>query len=291
MRTWTRRSLGAAALASAASAAAALPMDDVYPFWEVQGDGAGKVFLMGDGGAVTAPWRSPRIERALAGCGAFWREEVPGDLGPDAVAKLVAAGANPARPLASWLTPAQRRRVGEAAAKVGASFERIAMYEPWLAAGALGVFYAQHAAGSAPGPGPVLNAAAAAQGKRIWTEIPDTDAYLAFWTGFSPAAQVEQLMFVVDEIDAGPGGYAKAAAAYASGDLRPEIKRVADEARVYPHKYEAEVAVRNRRWSPRIRLGLKDGGGAFVFVGADHLFGPQGMLALLAADGLTVRRI
>jgi uncharacterized protein YbaP (TraB family) len=174
--------------------------------------------------------------------------------------------------------------------RVGATYERIAAYEPWLAAGALGVFYAQHAS-SAPGPGPVLNAAAAAQGKRIWTELPDSDAYLALWTGLSPAAQVEQLMFVVDEIAAGPGGYARAAAAYASGELSVEVKRVADEARVYPHKYEAEVAIRNRRWPARIRLMIKDGGASFVFVGADHLFGPEGVLAVLARDGMPARRI
>jgi hypothetical protein len=246
---------------------------------------------MGDGGAVTTPWRSERIERALAACGSFWREEAPGELAPDAVAKLMTAGTNPARPLETWLTPAQQQRVGDAAVRVGATYERIAEYEPWLAAGALGVFYARHATSGASGPGPFLNATAAAQSKRIWTELPDTDAYLALWTGFSPAAQVEQLMFVVDEIDAGPSGYARAAAAYASGDLSLEIKRVASEARVYPHKYEAEVSTRNRRWPARIRLMIKDGGTAFVFVGVDHLFGPEGVLALLARDGMPPRRI
>jgi hypothetical protein len=278
-------------LASVATAlAASAATEDAYPFWEVQSGGA-SVYLMGDGGAVTAPWRSARIERALAGCGSFWREEAPGELGPDAVTKLIAAGTNPARPLSTWLTPAEQRRVRDAVGRVGATFDRIAAFEPWLAAGALGVFYARQAASGAPGPGPVLNAAAAAQGKRIWTELPDTDAYLALWSGFSSAAQVEQLMFVVDEIDAGPSGHARAAAAYESGDLSLEAKRVADEARVYPQKYEAEVAVRNRRWPPRIRLMIKDGGSSFVFVGADHLFGPEGVLALLARDGMAARRI
>ena len=203
----------AAGLASVAGVAASAAPVDAYPLWEVQSGGAGKVYLMGDGGAVTTTWRSARIERALAECSAFLREEAPGTLGSDAVATLIAAGTNTARPLSTWLTGAQQRRVGEAAKRVGATYERIAAFEPWLAAGALGLFYAQQAAASAPGPGPVLNAAAVAQGKRIWTELADTDAYLAFWSGFSPAAQVEQLMFVVDEIDAGPRGYARAAAA------------------------------------------------------------------------------
>lgn len=49
--------------------------------------------------------------------------------------------------------------------------------------------------------------------------------------------------------------------------------------------------MRNRRWPPCIRLMLKEGGSAFVLVGADHLFGPEGLLALLAAGGLPARRI
>ena len=99
-------------------------------------------------------------------------------------------------------------------------------------------------------------------------------------------------MFVVDEIDAGPHGYARAAAAYASGDLSLEIKRVASEAVVYPHKYEADVGIRNRRWPSRIRLMIKDGGTRLAFfVGADHLFGAEGVLTLLAKDGMPARRI
>jgi uncharacterized protein YbaP (TraB family) len=265
---------------------------DTYPFWVVQ-SGAAKIYLMGDAGAVTTPWRSERIERALAECTSFWREEVPGDLGPDAVAKLRAAGANAARPLSTWLTPGQERRVRVALKRVGAPYERVASYEPWLAAGALGVLYAQQAqqASSGPGPGAVLNAAAATQGKRIWTEIPDAEAYVSFWSGFSPAAQVEQLMFVLDEIEAGPAGYARAAGAYESGDLSLEIRRVETEARLRPHKYEAELAERNRRWPARFRVMIKEGGSAFVLVGADHLFGSEGMLALLARDGMPARRI
>jgi uncharacterized protein YbaP (TraB family) len=289
MRDWTRRGVGAAGMALAATAAATAASQDAYPFWEVR-SGAARIYLMGDAGAATTPWRSERIERALAACGSFWREEAPGDLGPDAVARLRAAGTNPARPLSTWLTPAQQRRVRDALKRVGAPYERLASYEPWLAAGALGVLYAQQAS-SGPGPGAVLNAAAAAQGKRIWTEIPDADAYVSFWAGFSPAAQVEQLMFVLDEIEAGPAGYAKAAAAYESGDLSIEIKRVATEVRLRPHKYEAEVAERNRRWPARFRIMIKEGAAAFVLVGADHLFGPEGVLALLARDGMPAQRI
>jgi uncharacterized protein YbaP (TraB family) len=286
---WSRRSVVGAAIACCAPLGATAAGKDTYPFWAVRSAEA-TVFLVGDGGAVTTPWRSERIERALESCSSFWREEAPGELGPDSEAKLIAAGTSLARPLSTWLTPAQRARVRDAAVRVGTTYERIAAYEPWLAAGALGVFYARHAT-SVPGPGPVLNATAASQSKRIWTELPDLDAYLALWMGLSPAAQVEQLMFVVDEIGGGLSGYARAAAAYEAGNLDLEVKRVESEAHIYPHKYEFEVAMRNRRWPGRIRLMIKGGGASFVFVGSDHLFGPEGVLALLAKDGIPAQRI
>ena len=53
---------------------------------------------------------------------------------------------------------------------------------------------------------------------------------------------------------------------------------------------EREVMVaRNRLWLPRIRAALETGG-AFVAVGALHLSGPQGLVALLRAEGFTLTR-
>jgi uncharacterized protein len=287
VQDWTRRSVVGAGFAAVTPLVAPTTWKDVYPFWEVQ-RGDARVFLMGDGGAVTTPWRSARIETAFAESGVFWKETP--EPSPEAIAKLIAAGTNAAHPLSSWLSPRQRHRVAAAAAAVGGTYRQLAAYEPWLAAGALSELYGQRFA-SAPGPLPVLNAAAATRGKRIRTEFPDVDAMIDFWVGFPAAAQVEQLMFVVDEIDAGPAGDARAAAEWSGGDLSREINRVARESRLYPHKYEAEVAGRNRRWPARFREMIKDGGAAFVFVGADHLFGPEGMLALLETDGMPALRI
>ncbi|HVV83909.1 MAG TPA: TraB/GumN family protein, partial [Kofleriaceae bacterium] len=49
------------------------------------------------------------------------------------------------------------------------------------------------------------------------------------------------------------------------------------------------LAPRNHRWLPRIE-GYLASGGAFVAVGIGHLLGPEGLPALLAADGLRVER-
>ncbi|MFZ5475153.1 MAG: TraB/GumN family protein [Myxococcota bacterium] len=53
---------------------------------------------------------------------------------------------------------------------------------------------------------------------------------------------------------------------------------------------EALLATRNRAWVPNLLPDLKEGG-ALVAVGAAHVLGDAGLLALLSAEGFTVRQL
>jgi len=58
-----------------------------------------------------------------------------------------------------------------------------------------------------------------------------------------------------------------------------------------PELYESLLLQRNRNWLPDIEGMLRNGETEFVLVGAAHLVGPEGLVAMLSAKGYQVRRL
>ncbi len=288
--SWTRRGVVVACAMAAAMPALAEASVDTYPLWEVRRGGA-TVFLFGDCGSPTDPWRSARVEAAFAQSTTFWKETP--DLVPADIGQFIARGTDRDHPLSSWLTLGERDRVASAASALGMRYDLLTAYQPWLAAGALSQAAAARQKPSAD-PLPVLSAAAKSQGKTVRTEFPDAGSLIDWWMAMPAVAQVEYLLATIDTIDAmatDPQAWPRRQAAWASGDLSLETARVLGELRDYPQAYETETAGRNRRWPARFRAMLDGGGTTFVLVGADHLVGPESVLVKLAEAGLRARRI
>ena len=55
--------------------------------------------------------------------------------------------------------------------------------------------------------------------------------------------------------------------------------------------YERLLLDRNRNWLPQIDALFSRTGRAFVVVGAAHLVGPDGLLAMLKARGIAVEQL
>jgi len=272
---------------TAAAPALARADEDSYPLWEVR-QGDAKVFLFGDGGSVSDPWRSARIEAAFSQSAAFWKETP--DPAPGDMAKYVAKGLDRAHPLSTWLTSEQRDRVAAAAVSAGTTYAFLEPLQPWLAVGALTSAYGQRQK-PLPDPIPVLTAAAKSAGKPIRTEYPDIDSLIGWASGLSRPAQVQYLMYTIETNAAGPAMQERRSAAWAAADFRLETQRVALLKAAYPDLYEPLEADRNRRWPARFRAMLDGGGATFVLVGADHLVGPDSVLVQLNATGMRARRI
>jgi uncharacterized protein YbaP (TraB family) len=58
-----------------------------------------------------------------------------------------------------------------------------------------------------------------------------------------------------------------------------------------PRLYQRLLVERNRAWLTKIEALFDRQGRAFVVVGAAHLVGPDGLLAMLTAKGFTVQQM
>ncbi|HLI65284.1 MAG TPA: TraB/GumN family protein [Caulobacteraceae bacterium] len=286
---WNRRQVVAAA-GLAAVARSTVFAEQAGPALWVARSGPAKVYLFGDNPYQRTPWRSPRIEAALAESTVLWRETPEG--GGDAMGLFLAKGADPARPLSAWLTAKDRARVAAAAAAVRLGDAALERFRPWLAAIFLeDGFEAACGFKAQNGPTAVLTALARGAGKPIRSEFPDEAQIVDDFAGFSPAAEVGALMRAVGDIEAGPAAAERNAEAWAAGDQSLDLAAVLRMRRDFPDYYQRILVDRNRRWPARIRTMLDGGGTSFVLIGGDHLVGPDSVQRRLAAVGLEARRV
>lgn len=288
---WTRR-----AVFGGAAAAMALPVEswarqvkDTQPLWLVT-RGASKVYIYGNAGSVTPKWSAPRVEAAFEQASVFWKETA--DQNPADRVLFGRAGVDPARPLAAWLTDAEKARVTMAAERAGTTFQALAPLKPWLAALSLSEGFGRTSTRpKVEDPIPVLTARARAQGKPIMSEFADTAAQLAMMNTMSDRAQVEFMLYTIENSLLPQDIVDARRAAWAAGDLRLETRQVEHFRKDFPNLYDVLEVERNRRWPARVEQMLRDGGTAFVMVGADHLVGPDSVLVHLGRGGLKAKRV
>jgi uncharacterized protein YbaP (TraB family) len=58
-----------------------------------------------------------------------------------------------------------------------------------------------------------------------------------------------------------------------------------------PTLFDALITARNRAWIPKIEALIQGGDDALVVVGAGHLVGTQGVVAMLRAKGYTLEQM
>jgi uncharacterized protein YbaP (TraB family) len=79
--------------------------------------------------------------------------------------------------------------------------------------------------------------------------------------------------------------------AWKAGDV-PAIERIAlADLKSDPLMYQRLLVERNKNWMPKIEALFARKGRAIVIVGAAHLVGPDGLLAMLKAKGYTVEQL
>ena len=215
---------------------------------------------------------------------------------PDAEARIqalaVQLGLNPPGvTLSSMLDPATATLLAEVAPTVGASPAMLDPMRPWLAEIVLTVGQLQ-TLGLDPEAGVERSLLASVEGTGIQMGYFETaEDQMHALADLPDEIQVKALGEGLQEIERMPAMLDEMVRAWASGDTDAIDRLVNAEMRDdTPEVYEALIAQRNRNWAPQI-LALLDGEGTvFIAVGAAHLTGDDGVIALLQDAGIEVTR-
>ena len=269
-----------------AGAASAAP-----PMWVVHGP-HGVIVLFGSVHILPPDlnWESYRLKRAVAHAKEIWFE-IPLDNASMAAASQAAETEGlqpPGQTLSAELTPTDQVRLTKLAETYAVPMEELDRLKPWLAEIRLSVAsYRDLGASRDLGVEHQILAGARPEARQRAFETPEEQVgYLA---GGALPDQIASLEETFGELEAGPGGFQRLVRAWMAGDLAALSAESLDPmAKAAPAIYRTMVVQRNQRWLKVLLTRLSEPGDAVVVVGVGHLIGPQGLPALLRAQGVKV---
>ena len=124
---------------------------------------------------------------------------------------------------------------------------------------------------------PTFGLESAAEHNAVFSGLTDRQSEALLLLTFIPQANARGNDFIMS--------------AWRRGDVDALARSTRDAYRDFPAFGERILGARNRRWAPKLESYLKSGQTYFVVVGAAHLGGGDGLLALLRARGCKVEQV
>ncbi|WP_309623178.1 TraB/GumN family protein [Novosphingobium sp.] len=279
-------------IAALTLAGCAAPQDARPALWLVEGPGGAKAWLFGTIHGLRDPvnWRSDTVEAALAQSDRLILEvaDIENQAATaQAFAELAQGGPHP--PLLQRVPPGDADDLAAELAQDRIAPGSLDRYDTWAAA--LMIAQAQASLDRQDSANGIDRALAASYRGPIG-ELEGARAQLAIFDALPEAQQRALLGAVIDEDAAARSTQARALEqAWAKGDVAA-IARVSDaETFGDPVLRDALLVGRNRAWTIRLIALLGARARPFIAVGAAHMAGPDGLPAMLAAQGYTVTRL
>lgn len=275
----------AAALALLIAAACGQSPQEARPaLWQVKDEQGRTGWLFGTIHSAQRPlaWQTPRVTAALEQSGAIYVEVAnlaDGNAVASVFARLAKAQGQP--PLSARVDPADRPALAALLADRGYKDGDFAAMDTWAAALTLAREDQNDGAN-----GVDRAVIASAKGRRI-VELEGAAAQLGLFDTLPEAEQRDLLAAVAREAAAAETDISES---WRNGDMRAIEAETRDGLLADPELREVLFTGRNRTWAKRIGRGIRSGETPFVAVGAAHMAGPQGLPAMLAAQGFTVTR-
>jgi hypothetical protein len=286
------RVAGAVAIAVASVAAtAAQPRAERSFIWKATND-RGVVYLVGSVHMLTKDFYplAPSLDAAFKDSDLLVEEvDLAEMLTPSTQFSLLAKGMLPAgQTIDKVISPATMKLVSARLDNLGMPLAALQQFKPWFLAMTLMAVEWQKA-GFDSALGLDKHFYDRAQTDRKAVQGLETSAYqIARFDEMTMSQQDHFLAESLKDLDSEKASVEKLAAAWKAGDL-PTVERfVLQDLKDDPQMYQRLLVERNRNWLPKIEALFARPGHAFVVVGAAHLVGPDGLLAMLKAKGIRV---
>jgi uncharacterized protein YbaP (TraB family) len=291
MRHFSRRIAAVVALTLFATAHAAQAKTFA---WKATGKG-GTIYLMGSIHVMSPSFYplNPALETAFTDADLLVEEvDLAEMLDPTAQLSILSRGMLPAsQSLDKVVSPATMALVQKAVADLGAAAAPLMRFKPWMLAIALqGLELAKAGYDPALGLDQHFYDLAKTGGKSV--QGLETVAYqISRFDEMTPEQQDRMLAETLKELATETASVGKLADAWKAGDA-PAIERIVlADLKSDPVIYDRLLVQRNKNWMPKIEALFARRGRALVVVGAAHLVGPDGLLAMLKAKGYTLEQL
>jgi len=288
-----RIAAGAVALASVALLAPVHAAGRAFG-WKATGR-AGVVYLVGSIHLLSKDFYplNAALEAAYKDSSLLAEEVDLGEMAqPDAQMALLSKGMLPSgQTLDTVLSPATKALLDKHLGDFGPMGEVAKRFKPWLAALTIESL-AWVNAGFDPNLGldKHFYDRAVADGKAV--QGFETMAYQVSLFDDMPMDQQDRLLAsTLKDIDTEQANMTKLIAAWKEGDAPTVERLVLADMKGESAVYKRMLVDRNHNWIPKIDQLLGRSGRSLVIVGAAHLVGPDGLIALLKAKGYTVEQL
>jgi len=210
-------------------------------------------------------------------------------LAPETQFSLLSRGMLPAgQTLDKVVSPATMALVNARVGGLGMPASALQQFKPWfLAMTLMAVEWQKAGFDSALGLDKHFFDRAQADGKAV-QGLETTEYQIARFDGMAMSQQDRFLAESLKDLDSEKASVQKIADAWKIGDLPTVERLVLQDVKDDPFMYQRLLVERNRNWLPKIEALFARPGRAFVVVGAAHLVGPDGLIAMLRAKGARV---
>jgi uncharacterized protein YbaP (TraB family) len=290
-----RRVAGVVAVIVALLPLAALDAQPARNFiWKVSGP-AGSLYLVGSVHLLTKDYYplNPALDTAFKDSDLLVEEADLGELeAPASQIKLLTRGLLPGNQSLDMVVSAATyalvtKRVGD----LGLPIEPLKRFKPWMLALTLVELEWQKAGFEARlGLDRHFYDRAKVDGK-IVQGLETVDYQLSLFDKMTKEEQDRMLAESLKDLDKERASVLKLTDAWKAGNAAAVERIVLDDVKGDPVMYDRLLVNRNRDWFPKLDALLIRNGRAFVVVGAAHLVGPDGLLAMFKAKGYKVEQL